>query len=198
MLLVPLTFLAFYKTYFVQFPNFKNNITTYTHLHAFISIIWILILIVQPILIVKGKNKIHRAIGKLSYILFPLLILSFIPLIINMFYSEHPKAVFLPTSDTIMLILFYSLAIYNRKNVSKHMRFMIGTTLIFLGPTIGRIGPSILGLSHNVTQNMSYGIIYIILIGLILYDRKNNYGYQTYILLFGIWIIHQGVFNLIF
>ena len=197
-LLVPITFLAFYKTYFVQFPNFKDNITTYTHLHAFISIIWILILITQPVLIVKGKKKIHRAIGKITYLLFPLLILSFIPLVFSMYHSEHQKAVFFPLADGILLILFYSLAIYNKKNVSVHMRFMIGTALIFLGPTIGRIGPSILGLSHEVTQNMSYVINYIILIGLIFYDRKIKIRSQVYLLLVGVWVVHQIAFNLIF
>ena len=114
-LLIPIAFLAFYKTYFVQFPNFKENITTYTHLHALISTMWILILILQPILIEKGKWKIHKVIGKVTYILFPILILSFIPLIISMYHSDHPKKIFLPLSDSIMLTLFYFLAIYNKK-----------------------------------------------------------------------------------
>jgi hypothetical protein len=197
-LLIPITFLAFYKTYFVQFPNFKENITTYTHLHAFISTMWILILILQPILIEKGKWKIHMVIGKITYVLFPILILSFIPLIISMYHSDHPKKIFLPLADSIMLILFYLLAIYNKKNVSKHMRFMIGITLVFLGPIIGRIGLLILELSPIVTQNLFYGIIYLILIGLIFYDKKFNGNYQPYILLLGIWITHQVVFNLIF
>ena len=197
-ILIPIAFLAFYKTYFVQFPNFKENITTYTHLHAFISTMWILILILQPILIEKGKWKIHKVIGKITYGLFPILILSFIPLIISMYHSDHPKKIFLPLADSIMLILFYFLAIYNKKNVSKHMRFMIGIILVFLGPIIGRIGLLILELSPIVTQNSFYGIIYLILIGLIFYDKKFNGNYQPYILFLGIWITHQVVFNFIF
>ena len=197
-ILIPIAFLAFYKTYFVQFPNFKENITTYTHLHALISTMWILILILQPILIEKGKWKIHKVIGKITYGLFPILILSFIPLIINMYHSDHQKKIFLPLADSIMLILFYLLAIYNKKNVSKHMRFMIGIILVFLGPIIGRIGLLILELSPIITQNSFYGIIYLILIGLIFYDKKFNGNYQPYILFLGIWITHQVVFNFIF
>jgi len=197
-LLIPMAFLAFYKTYFVQFPNFKENITTYTHLHAVIATMWILILILQPVLIAKGQRKIHKVIGKITYILFPVLILSFIPLIINMYHSDHQKKTFLPLSDSIMLTLFYLLAIYNKKDVAKHMRFMIGITLVFLGPIIGRIGLQILELSPIVTQNMFYGIIYLILIGLIFYDKKFNGNYKPYILFLGIWITHQVVFNIIF
>jgi len=198
-LLLPITFLAFYKTYFVQFPNFiTEKIDGYIHLHTIIASIWVFILIGQPILIIRKKNKLHKVIGKLSYILFPLLILSFIPLIINMFHSEHQKAIFFPISDSILLITFYSLAIYNRKNVSKHMRFMIGTALVFLGPIIGRIGFNILRLSHFTTQNVYYGIIYLLLISLILYDKKNNDEYQPYILMLILWVIHLIAFNLIF
>ncbi|MEN8194550.1 MAG: hypothetical protein ABFS12_17150, partial [Bacteroidota bacterium] len=183
-LLIPITFLAFYKTYFIQFPNFVDEkINVYTHLHTVISSIWIFILIAQPLLIVYKKNKLHRMIGKLTYILFPLLILSFIPLIINKYYSEHPKTIFFPIAGSILLIILYSLAIYNKKNVSKHMRFMIGTALVFLGPTIGRIGFLILGLSHFIAQYLYYGTIYLILISLILYDKKNNDKYQPYILM---------------
>ena len=196
-LLVPLTFLAFYKTYFVQFPNFENNITAYTHLHAFISTIWILILIVQPILIWNKKNVAHKIIGKLSYFMFPLLILSFIPLIINILHSENQKFSFLPISDSILLSLFYSLAIYNKRNVAKHMRFMIGIAIVFIGPTFGRIGKHILELSGGTTQHLIYGIIYLILTGLIYYDIRNGKNYRPYILILSIWIIHQITYDLI-
>lgn len=197
-LLIPLTFLAFFKTYFNQFPIFEDNITTYIHLHAVIASIWILMLIVQPILIRNRKNKLHKKIGKISYIVFPLLILSFIPQMIRIINSDNLNVLFFPLADSILLSLCYSLAIYYRKNVSKHMRYMIGTAIVFLGPTIGRIGPLILGLSENVTQNSQYGLIYLILIGLILLDRKNGKNFQPYLQILGVWIIHQIVFNVIF
>lgn len=197
-LLIPLTFLAFFKTYFNQFPAFEENITSYIHLHAAIASIWILMLIVQPILIRNRKNHLHKKIGKISYIVFPLLILSFIPQMIRIINSDNPKVLFFPLADSILLTLCYSLAIYHRKNVSKHMRYMIGTAIVLLGPTIGRIGPLILGLSENVTQNSQYGLIYLILIGLILLDRKNGKNFQPYLQILGVWIIHQIVFNVIF
>jgi len=198
LLLIPFTFLGFYKTYFNQFANFKENITTYIHLHAIIATIWILMLIVQPILIKNRKNKLHKKIGKISYIIFPLLILSFIPQMIRIINSDNPNVLFFPLADSILLTLCYSLGIYHRKNVSKHMRYMIGTVIVFLSPTLGRIGPLLLGFSDSVTQNILYGIIYVILIGLIFYDKKNGKKYQPYLLIFTIWIMHQISFNLIF
>ncbi|MFT5885104.1 MAG: hypothetical protein ACI9IP_001564 [Arcticibacterium sp.] len=174
LILIPLTLLGFHKTYFGQFPNFNKSTNTYIHLHAFIASIWILMLIIQPILIRNKNNTLHKRIGKASYFIFPLLILSFVPQIIRLIISDHSMVVFFPLADSIVLTIFYSLAIYFRKNISKHMRFMIGSASVFLGPTFGRIGINVLGLSESVTQNLQYGIIYVIFIALIMLDLKNK------------------------
>lgn len=197
-LFIPLTFLAFFKTYFNQIPSFKEDVTIYIHLHAIIASIWIVVLIVQPLLIRNKKNNLHKLIGKASYIIFPLLILSFIPQMIRIINSETPIFLFFPLADSILLTLFYSLAIYHKKTLSKHMRYMIGTAIVFLGPTIGRIGPLLFGLPGKVNQNLQYALIYLILIGLIYLDKKHGKKYQPYLLILATWIIHQIVFNIIF
>jgi hypothetical protein len=197
-LLVPLTFLGFYKTYFNQFPVFEENINTFIHIHAIIASIWILMLIVQPLLIRNGKYKWHKQVGKMSYLIFPLLILSFIPQMIRISNSDMPNFLFFPLADSILLTLCYSLAIYYRKNPALHMRYMIGSALVFLGPTIGRIGPLILGIPTSLTQNLLYAIIYLILAGLIYLDYKKGKKFKSYIIIFTTWIIHQIAFNLVF
>ena len=83
LILIPLTFAGFYKTYIGQFPNFEEKIDSFIHFHAIIASLWILLLIIQPLLILNKKYKVHRTIGKFSFILFPLLILSFIPQMIK-------------------------------------------------------------------------------------------------------------------
>ena len=198
LLLIPLTFIAFYKTYFNQFPSFEEHINSYIHLHAIIASVWILMLIIQPLLIRNKKLSWHRKIGKLSYVVFPLLILSFVPQMVRIVNSDNPIVLFFPLADSILLTLFYVLAIFYRKHPPRHMRFIIGTAIVFLGPTIGRIGPMVLGLPEKVTQNAQYGLIYLILFGLIMLDRKNNKKFQPYLLIFVAWAIHQITFNLIF
>ncbi len=198
LLLIPLTFVGFYKTYFSQFPAFEKNIDAFIHFHAFIASIWILLLIVQPLLIINKKHKIHIKVGKISFFIFPLLILSFIPQMIKIINSENSIFLFFPLSDSILLILFYSLAIYNRKTAPKHMRYMIATTLVFLGPTVGRIGPILLGWSELLTQNVQYGIIYLILVSLIFLDKSNSKDFKPYLIALACWIIHQVVFLLVF
>jgi hypothetical protein len=198
LLLIPLTIAAFYKTYIVQFPNFNANITVFIHIHAFVASVWIGILIVQPFLVVNKKFALHRKVGKISYIVFPLLILSFVPQIIRTANSDNPKNLFFSLADLCLLIIFYSLAVYHKKIRSRHMVYMIATTLVFLGPTVGRIGPIWLGWSELFTQNIQYLIIYLTLVTLLLYDQPSSKTYQPYVTAICFFLLHQIVYHIIF
>lgn len=198
LLLIPLTIAGFFKTYIVQFPHFKENITYFIHIHAFIATIWIGILIVQPFLIANKKFALHRKVGKISYVVFPLLILSFLPQMIRTANSANPKNLFFSLADCTLLIIFYSLAVYYKKISSKHMRYMIATTLVFLGPTVGRIGPILLGWSEMMTQNIQYGITYLILMSLLIYDKNNGKKFQPYAIAICFFVVHQIVYHIVF
>lgn len=198
LLLIPLTIAGFFKTYIGQFPDFEEKIDAFIHVHAFIASVWIGMLIVQPFLIFNKKHHIHRTIGKLSYIIFPLLILSFIPQIMKTVNHGNIKNLFFPLADSTLLILFYALAIYNKGRSAIHMRYMIALSLVFLGPTVGRIGPILLGWSELLTQNVQYGIIYLMLVNLIFYDRANHKDYKPYLTAVLFFVIHQVVYHLVF
>ncbi len=198
LLLIPLTIAGFFKTYLVQFPYFEEDITYFIHFHALIATVWIGILMVQPFLILNKKFTTHKKVGKFSYVIFPLLIISFIPQIISTANSANPKNLFFSFADGSLLILFYSLAVYFRKESSRHMRYMIATALVFLGPTVGRIGPILLGWSELVTQNAQYGIIYLILVSLLFYDKKNGKKYQPYATAICFYILHQVFYHIVF
>lgn len=179
LLFIPLTFLGFYKTYFVLSPEFVGTVDFYTHLHALVASIWITLLITQPLLIRFKNFKLHRFFGKISYFVFVALILSFIPQMIK----EYGKNLFpLNASfDIVLLILFYALAIRHKKDVAIHMRYMIAITLIFIGPTLGRIIFFLLELEHLGTLHIPYLTVIGILLGLIIWDKTNNRKYKPYI-----------------
>lgn len=197
LLLIPLTLAAFYPTYLVQFPNFSERNGGFTHVHGVISVAWLAMLIAQPFLIRNRKFELHRKVGKLSYIVFPLLILSFIPQIVK---SSHYNfiTIFFPIADSVAMIILYSLAIYYRKDPFKHMRYMIGMTLVFLFPTLGRINPIWLGMSDTLGQDVNYGIIYLILLSLALYDKRHQRNFKPYLVSLPFFVMHQFVFHLLF
>lgn len=198
LLFIPLVFFGFYKTYFIQFPAFKNVKHDYIHIHFAIATVWVLLVIVQPFLIVNKKIAWHRKLGKLSYIIFPLLILSFVPMVVTKLKSDTPKDAFFAIGDGTLLVLFYCLAIYYRRKSTVHMRYMIAAALVLLGPTVGRILPNLLGFGDIATQNIQFAIIQSILIALVLFDMKNKRKYFPYLIAIAGWCIHQFVFYCLF
>ena len=66
---------GFYQTYTSQFPNFINKTPT-IHVHGMFLMLWMVLLIVQPLLISTGRAKLHRTIGNISYVLGPLIIIT--------------------------------------------------------------------------------------------------------------------------
>lgn len=179
LLFIPLTFLGFYKTYFVISPEFEGTVDAYTHIHASIASLWISLLIVQPLLIRSKNFSLHRKFGKISYVVFFALILSFIPQMIK----EYGKGLFpLNASfDIALLMLFYLLAIKHKKNVAIHMRYMIAIALIFVGPTLGRIIFFLLELEHLGPLHIPYLLVVATILSLIFWDRKKGKNYKPYL-----------------
>jgi len=196
--MIPLIFFAFYKTYIIKFPEFGPNYDVFIHIHAFFASLWVLLLITQPFFIINKKIAWHRIAGKISYFIFPLLILSFMPGIIKQFRAGCFKGAFFPIGDCAVLITLYALAIYYKKKPPKHMRFIIGSSLPLLGPTVGRILPIWFGLGDILTQTIQYSITFGILISLVLYDRKNKRNYQPYIIAMCAFAVHAAVFYWLF
>ncbi len=74
LILVMITW-GFYRTYLVFFPAF-TGFTMIHHFHGAVMMTWMMMLIVQPLLIRYGKITIHRNIGRLSFIIAPLVVFT--------------------------------------------------------------------------------------------------------------------------
>ena len=157
MLFIPLTITGFYFTYFTQIQNSTSNI----HFHFVLMVIWMGIVIVQPLLIRYKKISLHRTIGKISYFIVPLVILSAWMIMRKGYadqlaefendlaqgvatYTDEVGRIVIASSTGLAFVyvfwlaVFYGLAIGFQKQPSIHARFMIATALTFLGPTLDR------------------------------------------------------------
>ena len=145
--LLLIVIIGFFKTYFVFFPGFDQFRFAH-HFHAFFMVLWLLVLIVQPLLISKGLNRMHKAVGKSSYFIASLTALSIFMVSRQAFY--HPPVPNLPEivryamqalslPNLFAFVAFYLLAISNTSNTPAHMRYMMGTAILMLGPGLGRI-----------------------------------------------------------
>lgn len=175
---------GFYKTYFVPFPAFKG-ITSAMHFHGAMLLSWFLLLIVQPFLIRYGKTQLHRNIGKLSYVIMPMLLFSIYLMTRGQYVRQASEVPHVDNVANIALSFptifafggFYSLALKNKHHTAYHMRYMICTALMMLAPGTGRALIIYAGMPFPAAVNYALLITEMLTLILVLYDlfKKNPY-----------------------
>lgn len=194
-LLIPLTFFAFYESYFEFLPRFPNQVSKIVHIHTASALIWLLILILQPVFIGAGKVRIHRIIGKSSYYVFPLFVITSCILTVRMFESKAGFFAIIPAGETFILSICYGLAIYYKRQTALHMRYMLGTAIVLLGPIFARILPYFLETwSALQRENLKLFIIEVIILVLLYSDRKLK-KQNTYSYVFLLFLTHHILMN---
>lgn len=194
---------GFYRPYLSQFPNFVNA-TPVIHIHGALLMGWMTLLVVQPLLIFSKKVQWHRKLGKVSWVLGPLIIvflflvgrgsygrgLEFIPLSEGTFSQADNLAVMvLDIRGFITFAVFWALAMGYRKNSSAHMRFMIATGLLAIGPGVGRGLMASFGLSLQSAMTIT-DIFDLVIVGILLgYDWSKNKNIRPYLIVFGMFLI---------
>ena len=200
--ILALAFLGFFKSYFILFSRIEKIPFPY-HFHTFLFLLWFVLLFVKPFLIKKGKFRLHRFLGKCSYLLMPLLILSIFIVTRNQYQREiklYPRSeciahLIIPLPQLVIFIMMYTLAMIHVKNTGFHMRYIIGASLLLIGPGLGRALISLVGVSFQQAVQLSFLVTELILAGLIIYDIKKGNRYKPYLALLIIFICcHLGWF----
>jgi hypothetical protein len=190
--------IGFYQTYLVNFPKFQG-FHYEQHFHGLMMLLWMVLLIVQPLLMRSKKYQIHRFIGKLSYIIAPLLILS-IFLVSKMVYHRtiatqslqvSLASVVLGIPDMFAFILFYYLAIFNTRNMANHMRYMIGTAFLMIGPGLGRLLITRFHWPFEMAVPATTYLILAVSLVLLVIDIRRKNNYRPYLVIFSTLVILQ-------
>ena len=191
--------LGFYYPYFSLFPDFKS-VTSTVHIHAIALLLWVLILITQPFLIAYKKFTAHRLIGRFTYFLMPIIIISSVGVLRQQYYegieqkmnsSISFKTLFTSLMELVSILIYYSLAIFSilKGNVAFHMRYMICLALEFIPPSLGRTLGYYFYMKQYYTYNISILFCIAILIILIFYDQKKNLDFKPYVIALSLFII---------
>ena len=194
---------GFYHPYTSQFPHFKNA-TPVIHVHGGLLMTWMLLLIVQPLLIHFGKASLHRAIGQVSWVLGPLIIISLF-LVGRGGYQrglgaipEHLNLTFiaLDMRGLLSFAIFWSLAMINRKQPYSHMRYMIATGILAIAPGLSRGLGHNFGLDIGTTMTIADVVdlsIVAVLLGVDVYRKKN---YKPFLIVFLVLLIGAALWQL--
>ena len=194
--LLIIAILGFWPSYFSKFFDGTADFTQYIHAHATVMMLWVVFLILQPLLIRQKKLGIHSILGKISYVLFPLVIIAGALLAHHRaeFETNIARGLFIPFKDIVVLLVAYSIAIYYRKDVAIHARAMIATAIPFLEPALVRF------LGWSLPENFPLApyawtilIMDLILIGLIIRERKAKRGRWVFPLILGLYFVIQFI-----
>jgi hypothetical protein len=173
---------GFYQVYTSQFPNFVDKTVT-IHVHGVVLMMWMVLLIIQPLLISTGRTKLHRNIGQVSWVLGPLVIFMLFLVGRNSFIRHSGQVpenqmledVVLDMRGWISFAIFWALAMIYRKDSASHMRYMIATGIIGIGPGVGRGLISLgvdFGTAITITDTIEV-VIPAVLLGYDIYRKKN-------------------------
>ncbi len=195
-----IVFLGFYPTYYSFFPAFEG-FQTFHHVHGVLMVLWLFVLIAQPVLINRKAFRWHRAIGKISYILVPMIVVSMVVAYRYAFLtaaSDNGVAdgltrtmLFLPLTDILPFAAFYLLAVIYRKQIGRHLRFMIATAVVVVSAGLLRLIATWLGMDFMGALYASVGAMALVFVALIFYDYKNgqlarNRSFVTALIIFSI------------
>ena len=183
---------CFNQSYFSHIPDFENvispignvpiTITRVTHFHAMMICTWLLMLIIQPILIVKKKGEWHRLVGKMSYFVIALLIISILMVVYQLQTREKNLPILAANLfDLPCFMLMYLSAIYYRKKQAYHSRFMVMTVIPFLDPALARL---------NIPGVYVGLVIWAILFIIEFFTRKT---YKPYLIGFGYYVFNLAI-----
>ncbi len=159
-----ITFLGFYPTYLSKFPTFTGFGTAH-HFHGFVALLWLLLLLVQPFLIRAKRYALHRQLGKVGYVLMPLVMASLFFVaragyrrnIQTLSQADALAALTNGLPDLVFLGTLFTLAMVYRKNTPYHLRFMASTGLMMMGPGLGRF---------LVTNGLPFPVVILLIVSM--------------------------------
>lgn len=194
--------IGFHKTYTIQFPEFKG-FQWEQHFHGAMLMSWFALLILQPLLIRFNKNGLHRAIGKLGYVVAPLVCYS-IFMVTRMTYYRDISTVPRPAIlghlaldiPTIFIFgLFFALAMINRKDSAVHMRYMIATSLMMIGPGLGRALIIFGGVPFPISIQIVYSIGELIALIFLITDIRKGKNFKPFLTILIVLLLNHVIWQ---
>jgi len=135
---------GFYKSYFSHLSTFSMVV----HFHGAVMAGWFIYTILLTALMYKGNKKWHKLFGWSSVVLALLIVISIVGITKLGYHKGFDRGVAVEKLnrnllsayvDIVYFSLFYSVAIYYRKKLTRHFKYIIAATLVLFGPGIGRV-----------------------------------------------------------
>jgi hypothetical protein len=214
LLLFVLAQVGFYKSYIRHFPDFEDYVrpdgrhlhfTWVMHFHGMMMIGWVFMLLVQPILILKGKIKLHRLVGRLSYVLAPLVLLTMYLVtrasLDRVVAPEEQAAVAarrmaLDVPLIIFFAILYILAIVYRHRTLLHSRYMCSTAFMLIGPPLSRALRAYFDYNREGSIDLSRSIIVFIALAVTVSDSLHLKRISPFVLVLVFVLLNKIIWDI--
>ena len=190
--LLLLTIPAFWFSYF--FPP-KVESALRVHVHGIAMFLWLILLMTQATLIRNASRPLHRAIGKASYVLFPVIFVSTLSVqhlrLNQKIDAEQLYFLYVVLSLLSVFALSYALGMWNRKKPALHARYMVCTALALVDPIAGRVVFFHFGIEPPQMQVATYALVDAILIWLAYADWRSGNGIRVFPAMLAVFVAAQ-------
>ena len=190
------TIIGFFPSYFAKL----RDTDAVHHFHGILASVWMIGLITQSWLMRQGMISAHRTVGKISLLVAPLFVISGI-LVVHAMLTSHDELSLafggrLAFIDIVTMCYFsaaYSLAIFHRRKVQLHARFMASTVVLVLPPVLVRLlGTFVPAIdSFETALHGGYFICEAIVAMLLLDDYRSGRVRAPYVFLLSILILQH-------
>ena len=191
-LLIPVTILGFWTTFFSILDNLPDKVTPLIHVHALLMMLWLVMLIVQALFVRTKRFRPHRWVGRSSYVTAPVIIflglatlheaLNRTPGVVPIEGPVGSRLSVLGFGQMLAFGITWGLAIVYRKQTPQHVRFIISTTFaiapavvfrifIFRVPSFGTFDAAVAG---------SCGVLSLLLLVLITADWRRGVKWSAF------------------
>ena len=202
--LLALAVIAFWEPYFSHLlgGDLAAITTNYKHFHVLMAVLWLGLLITQPYLIRTNKRAQHRLVGKLGYVLGPLMALSIVLLahnqIVTLAEQSDPRRhfiLFIQLGFALFFAVLYGAAMFYRRTSPIHARYMILTGILLIEPILVRVFKFNLSfIEWSVPyQVVTWPMVDLLLVGIIYVDRENKPGQRVFIGALLVFLAYQAL-----
>lgn len=171
----PLAVVGFWPTYVTKLTSTSISY----HLHAFVLMLWMGMLLTQVVLVRTGRMGLHRIVGRSSFVVAPLLVVTAFVVTRQMLGGPGAERspfvlqlLVLPLGAALQFSLTYALGIYYRKQPELHVRYMMSTAPILIAAATHRIFLNAGLSSLSASTNANFILQEVVAIALILNDLR--------------------------
>ncbi len=173
--------------------------SAFTHFHAVTATLWMVLLIAQPLAIRTRRLAWHRTLGKASYGVAAVVVVSMVLLANDRIrratadaFAAQTYFLYLQLSLAAVFGLSYGLGVATRRTMAWHARFMVCTGFTLIDPVVVRL---LAWADPSPTWNyqwFTFGLTDLLIVALIYLERDSRIGRRIFPAMLGVFVLSQA------